>query len=551
MASRRARSDVFPTVAQWQKLLRARPASLNSSLAEIYGRRSPMIAERVAKLSAMLEDFAGAFGADRSVVIARAPGRVNLMGRHIDHRGGYCNLVAIPNDVWVVASARTDGRILLRNLDAEFPPCDIGPADLESASRGGSWHDFVESETVGTWLKATRGAWGNYPLGAWLRLRREFGAAVPAGFSGVFWGDVPRSVGLSSSSSLFVATAMALLRLGDIEIERTRFVDLCGQGEWFVGTRGGAGDHAAMIYGRRTMVSQIGFFPIHLADQAPLSDDIEIILCNSGQKAQKSKGARDRFNARVAAYEIGLAVLKQRWPRLTARVEHLRDINPEFLGVGVERIYQALKTIPLWMTRKEVSCTLPEQIEEIETWFSTHGDCDGGYPLRAVLLFGIAECERARQALHAIGSGHRERIRRLFRVSHDGDRVSRPGPAGRRVPWAAEYDDDYFDRLIRHAQSSHPDEREQAALYNQPGAYGCSTPEIDEMVDIAMETEGVIGAQLVGAGLGGSIVALAEKGAADRLRDSLERGYYAPRRIPPAVHVFQPAEGVGCLKFEG
>ncbi|MBM3333328.1 hypothetical protein FJY63_01580, partial [Candidatus Sumerlaeota bacterium] len=370
------------------------------------------------------------------------------------------------------------------------------------------------------------------------------------GMNAVVCGDVPRSVGLSSSSAVFVAAATALARLNGIEIEPDRLVGLCGEGEWFVGTRGGAGDHAAMVYAHRGMISQIGFFPVHLARQAALPGNIEIILCNSYQRAQKSREARDRFNARVAAYEIALAVFRQRWPQLTANVAHLRDVNPDTLGIGVDRLYEALKTIPLWMTRKEVYCALPEQADEIETWFATHGDHEGGYPIRAVLLFGIAECERSRMALDVITSADKTRIGRLFAVSHDGDRVTRRRRDGRRASWAAEFDDDYLDRLIRLSQSDDPADRERAALVNQPGAYGCSTPEIDEMIDIANATEGVVGAQLVGAGLGGSIVVLAYKGAGQALSDALERGYYGPRGLKPDVHVFQPGEGANFLTLD-
>jgi len=516
-------------------------------LAEVYGEWEDLIRARRAKLVELLDAFAAAFGADCPMVVARAPGRVNLMGRHVDHRGGYINTIAIHNDVWITAAARDDGRLHLRNLDPEFASQNLDPTDLWRAAEGRSWHDFIESEAVAGHLARHRGAWTNYALGAYLRFRREFGNPVAGGLNAVFWGDVPRSVGLSSSSAVFVATAMALARLAGIEVEPDRFIGLCGEGEWFVGTRGGAGDHAAMIHGRRGMISQIGFFPIHLANRASLPDCIEIILCNSRQQAQKSREARDLFNARVAAYEIALAALRQRWPHLTVNVKHLRDVNPAMLGVGADRIYEMLKTMPVWMTRKEVANTLPEQADEIERWFATHGDHEGGYPLRAVLLFGIAECERSRHALEVLSGGDDARIRRLFGVSHDGDRVTHRRPDGRRVSWAAEFDDDHLDRLIRLSRSDDPAERERAALTNQPGAYGCSTPEIDEMVDIANAIEGVLGAQLVGAGLGGSIVVLARKGTGEVLRRELESRYYGSRGWESDVHVFQPVKGASYL----
>ena len=53
------------------------------------------------------------------VVIARCPGWVNLMGRHIDHQGGYCNLTTIDYETLAVVHPRDDDSIFLNNLDRE------------------------------------------------------------------------------------------------------------------------------------------------------------------------------------------------------------------------------------------------------------------------------------------------------------------------------------------------------------------------------------------------------------------------------------------------
>ena len=546
-ASKDARVEGLMTISQWRAALASRRPAVRDALAAIYGEGREAVDQREAKLAEMIEAFAAAFGDARAVVAARAPGRVNLMGRHIDHRGGFINTIAIPNDVWIVAAARDDGRLSLRNLDPAFEPHDLDPTALWQAAATADWRDFVDSDATRAFLAGRRGSWANYGLGAWLRLRRAFGDRLAGGFDALYWGDVPRSVGLSSSSSVFVATAIAVARLGGMEVDPDCLATLCGEGEWFVGTRGGAGDHAAMLYGRRGKVSQIGFFPMRLERQASLPDDLEIILCNSGERAQKSREARDRFNGRVAAYEIALAVLRDRQPGLTARVEHLRDLSPGRLGVGAERIYGALKSVPVWMTRDEIAAALHGRLEPIEHWFSTHGDLDGGYPLRAVLLYGIAECERSRCALETMSGGDPARIRRLFAISHDGDRVTARASGGQRRPWTAACDNGFLDDLIRRLRDDDSARCESAELAWQPGAYGCSTPGIDEMVDIANAVDGVLGAQLVGAGLGGSIVVLARTGTAARLAAALERGYYTARGIAPEVHVFQPAAGASCF----
>src|ERR1043165_10155856 len=54
---------------------------------------------------------------DGYVVIARAPGRVNLMGRHIDHQGGHVNMMAIDRAIHVVAGLRSDRLVRIANVN--------------------------------------------------------------------------------------------------------------------------------------------------------------------------------------------------------------------------------------------------------------------------------------------------------------------------------------------------------------------------------------------------------------------------------------------------
>ena len=70
-----------------------------------------------------------------------------------------------------------------------------------------------------------------------------------------------------------------------------------------------------------------------------------------------------------------------------------------------------------------------------------------------------------------------------------------------------------------------------------------STPEIDRLVDLCLETEGVLGARLTGAGYGGCVAVLAHQDAVDRLLARLESGYYAPLGSSTVAEVCQPIAG--------
>jgi len=116
---------------------------------------------------------------------------------------------------------------------------------------------------------------------------------------------------------------------------------------------------------------------------------------------------------------------------------------------------------------------------------------------------------------------------------------------GQAVPYTAPTDDVY---LLRLSDSAARDPLARAsALAFQPGAYRCSTPEIDQLVDLALMVPGVVGAQLAGAGLGGCMMVLVRSQALQKLTGALENGYYRPRGLPVMVSACTPVQGSGII----
>ncbi|MBI3920500.1 MAG: galactokinase family protein, partial [Armatimonadetes bacterium] len=60
----------------------------------IYGEDDRLLKERTSAYVGLLTAFAEQFGENNEVIISRSPGRLNLMGRHVDHRGGHVNPIA-------------------------------------------------------------------------------------------------------------------------------------------------------------------------------------------------------------------------------------------------------------------------------------------------------------------------------------------------------------------------------------------------------------------------------------------------------------------------
>jgi N-acetylgalactosamine kinase len=312
-----------------------------------------------------------------------------------------------------------------------------------------------------------------------------------------------------------------------LPVHANLLVDLCGEGEWFVGTRGGSGDHAAIKFGTRGQVAHMSFLPFRMCGFVPFLEGHAVVVCNSGLQAKKSEGARETFNRRVLGYVAGEILFKQIYPQFADRIERLRDLTCQKLGVGLDQLYGMLKAIPVRITRRELHeryGPLPsEETEKLEVILRTLADPEAPFEVRGLMLFGLAECERSECCVEYLEQGDARGFGGLWYTSHDGDRVVAHDGELREVPWTYEVDDAYLDQLIGALQGGTPEQAARARLALQPGQYACSTPEIDRIVDLSRRVPGVKGAQMAGAGLGGCVMILVEDEACARSIEALRQ----------------------------
>ena len=124
-----------------------------------------------------------------------------------------------------------------------------------------------------------------------------------------------------------------------------------------------------------------------------------------------------------------------------------------------------------------------------------------------------------------------------MRFSHDGDRRWRFIQDGTARRFVVRTDVATLRRLGR----------ANLDMSLQPGRYACSTLAIDRIVDLALETDGVIGAQLAGGGLGGCAIVLVRTESRDLLFDRLGRlADQSDGRIA-GLQVCHPVAGAGLL----
>jgi N-acetylgalactosamine kinase len=549
------REPILCTIREWltafDEASRGR-GELYARLSAIYGENGSLLAERIEAYRRALLCAQKHLGPDVSVLISRSPGRINIMGRHVDHQGGRCNLMAIDREILAVVRPRDDDRVRLFNAREEaFGSREFCLGDLVAQLTWDDWLSLVDSDAVRQMIAEAPGDWSLYVQAALLRLQKQFPEIQFRGLDMAISGNVPIGAGLSSSSALVVASAEAVVALNQLEVHPRQFVDLCGEGEWFVGTRGGSADHAAMKFAQRGAVIHVRFFPFGLEETVAFPPSYRLVVCNSGLEAQKASWARDTFNHRVACYHLGVKLLRSWFPQYAPLIEHLRDVNRQRLGIPLAWIYRLLVRLPQCARRCELAGWLGR--EEAEPLFATHdlpregAQPAEGYPIRGVVLYGLAECERSRICLDLLRAENMDGFGQLMNISHDGDRVVRYDERWRPQPYAAPTSEHYLRDRIEDLESGDAGRVMRAQLHLQPGSYRCSTPELDLMADIAQQTEGVMGAQLAGAGLGGCIMVLAREEATGCLVERLARLYYQPRGLVPQVSVCTPIAGSGIL----
>ncbi|HEY1406413.1 MAG TPA: galactokinase [Spirochaetota bacterium] len=145
--------------------------------------------QRIEDLKKIFCDMYG--GDDAALRVFAAPGRVNLIGEHIDYCGGFVFPAALTLDTVVILRKRDDRMIRLAASDIP----DRVECSLDSLNKGKN-------------LK-----WGNYQLGVADELQKAGYHLVGADM--LFDGTVPFGSGLSSSASIEVATAIALATIGN------------------------------------------------------------------------------------------------------------------------------------------------------------------------------------------------------------------------------------------------------------------------------------------------------------------------------------------------
>ena len=240
-----------------------------------------------------------------------APARVNLLGEHTDYTGGLVLPMAIP--------FFTTASITPRSTDSYHFHSDLFDGDLTLSRDDRS---------------AAAGHWTDYPVGV-LRQLQQRGIEPPA-FDLHLSGNVPFGAGLSSSASVEVASALAILALSGASLPQEELALLCQRAEndfvhspcgimdQFAVTAARAG-HALLIHTRDLTFE-------HLPMNHGALAGTEIVVCNSMVRHSVASG---EYGVRRRELEAGQAILRQQFAQLRdlgdatlSQLESARSVMP-------------------------------------------------------------------------------------------------------------------------------------------------------------------------------------------------------------------------------
>ena len=370
----------------------------------------------------MSDDKWAFFDRDRAVSLARAPGRLDVMGGIADYSGALVLEMPIAAATWVAAQPTEEPEVVIQSDD-------ISALEGESTVRLPLAALVPDQPLPYERARALltgdlRRAWAAYAAGALVVLHAELGRPLRHGLRLSIWSEVPVGKGLSSSAALEVATLEAVASLVGATLN-DRDVGLLAQKveNLVVGAPCGVMDQMTSALGRHDHLLELLCQPAEVVGQLRIPGDIEFVGVDSGIRHAVS-GA-DYGTVRAAAF-MGY--------RIIAAAEGLdaRPLGPGRVAIDDPRFKGYLANVPAdaWHSRHRAQ--VPQELPGSEFLARFGGTTDPNttidparlYPVRAATAHAIEEHQRVTEFRGLLaGKSHvdeqtRVRLGELMYLSH-------------------------------------------------------------------------------------------------------------------------------------
>jgi galactokinase len=227
------------------------------------------------------------FYGEGEIISFHSPGRVNLIGEHIDYNGGYVFPCAIDLGTFACVKKRNDKKVNLASTNFDLRVS----LDLENVS-------YKKEDD-----------WANYPKGV-IKVMQKHGYNIE-GMDVIVSGNIPNGSGLSSSASLEVLIAVIINNLfNEGKIDRIELVKMCQEAEnTFVGVNCGIMDQFAVGMGKKNkaILLDCNTLKYNYAD-VNLGDYVLVIMdTNKRRSLNESK-----YNERRSECEEALDIIRKK-----------------------------------------------------------------------------------------------------------------------------------------------------------------------------------------------------------------------------------------------
>ncbi|CAB9527802.1 acetylgalactosamine kinase [Seminavis robusta] len=495
--------------------------------------------------------------------VARAPGRVNLIGEHIDYNGFGVLPMALQQSVFCAVSCRqsqlatttTDTtaestlELHIQSTSPQAPPCRVQYNVSEILDRLSQAESSSNDPPFLKTQEENFPDWSHYVLCAIFGILQQLQETHPTQLTAklhpqhtticfLIHGTVPQGAGVSSSSALVVASAMAtvtaLLSSNNSStssaITKTQMAALCARCERWVGTEGGGMDQAISIFGR---LQYIQFQPT-LAHASVSSLPLLWVVCHSLQESHKRVDAALYFNKRVVECKVAC-----RWLAHTIVKKNDNDTYPTLLWELVRQSNLSFSELEA-VTKEKIPETVTRAELERFVLGATTEEHNNALVAQLASQLGIAR--PAGMEVLKVAESYSVRDR-LLHVLSEARRVQAfrslcGGPAD------------------NNANNNKKDaERQVGTLLNQSHAscsdwYQCSSRQLDQLQHTCQQAPGALGSRMTGAGWGGCVVALVSSNQVDEFCQFVRTNYYAdipdddkPTNESDYMFVTQPSPG--------
>ncbi len=444
------------------------------------------------------------FDPHRPLVLARAPGRLDLMGGIADYSGSLVLELPLGAATFVAAQETGAEEVVVESDQLGDPGAEARVTfALAELAAGEAPLDIAAARAL--FAREPRRAWSAYVLGALVILHREHGVR-PRGMRLLIRSDVPTGKGVSSSAALEVAALEAIAALQGLALEGRALALLAQQVENFiVGAPCGVMDQLTSACGEAEHLLEILCQPAELLGSLPLPPTIEVFGIDSGVRHAVS-GA-DYGSVRVAAF-MGYRVIA------AAAGLAARSLGPGRVAVDDPLFGGHLANVTPSRWRAQFRARVPELIDGARFLTDYQGTTDPAtrvdparsYRVRAATEHPIEEHQRVR----------------LFRAILAGGAASEESRT-------------LLGELMYEAHAS----------YSACGLGAAATDRLVELVRAAGPAAGLYGAKITGGGSGGTVAVLARRGSRAAVEAIASRQGEETGRAPvvfagssPGAHAF-------------